>query len=166
MMVTLRRLLFLWLFAFWQGGFLFYAAVVVSVGTEVLGTAEDQGWITQQVTNWLNLAGAAALAAWAWDIVAEPASAAWRRRRWSLWSLLVAGLLALILLHPFLDAHMDYESRRLFGRANFRLLHKAYLWISTAQWLGSIGLSWWTLRVWKSFDSQNHETQNHKDRAA
>ena len=154
MAVTLRRLLFLWLLAIWQGGFVFYAAVVVEVGKQVLGGAEEQGWITQQVTNWLNLAGGGALAAWAWDIAAEPSPQALRRRRWLVWMFLVAALLALASLHPFLDMHMhsEQEARYISGRADFRTLHRWYLWISTAQWLGSIGLSWWTLRTWRQAD--------------
>ena len=47
-----RRLLLLIGLMFWQGGFLFYAAVVVPVGTRVLGSETEQGFITQSVTNY------------------------------------------------------------------------------------------------------------------
>ena len=56
--ILLRRLLVLAAFAFWQGGFTFYAAVVVPVGTEVLGSSMEQGSITRRVTVYLNMAGA------------------------------------------------------------------------------------------------------------
>ena len=47
----------------WQGGFLFYAAVVVPTGTEVLGSFE-QGRVTRHVTDWLNGIGAVTLSSW------------------------------------------------------------------------------------------------------
>src|SRR5438128_7323592 len=83
MLNSLRRLLFLWLLMVWQGGFFFYSAVVVHIGIQLLGDME-QGQITQQVTNWLNLAGVFALTAWAWDIAVEPSTSRVRRQRWLL----------------------------------------------------------------------------------
>src|SRR5947209_19521490 len=85
-MVVVRGFLLLWLLMFWLGGFTFYAAVVVPIGTEVLGSAADQGWITRRVTPWLNVAGAVALAGWAWDIAADPSATRLRQYlRWLLW---------------------------------------------------------------------------------
>src|ERR671917_504286 len=54
-----RRSLLLWLLLLWQGGFLFYTAVVVPIGTDVLGSPLVQGLITRRVTDWLKLFGAA-----------------------------------------------------------------------------------------------------------
>jgi hypothetical protein len=147
MFALLRRLLFLWLLMFWQGGFFFYSAVVVHIGIALLGDAE-QGLITQQVTNWLNLAGAVALAAWAWDIAAEPSPAWMRRLRWLTWLVLAVMLAVLAWLHIVMDGHLDPETQRFTDRDGFRVLHRWYLWISTVQWMGSVLLSWWTLRVW------------------
>lgn len=59
-----RRLLLLWALMFWQGGFMFYGGVVVPVGSRILGSDLEQGWITRSVTNYLNVAGAVALALW------------------------------------------------------------------------------------------------------
>ena len=80
-MLTLgRRLLVLAALMFWQGGFTFYAAVVVPVGKEVLGSHFNQGRITRRVTVYLNLAGAVALLPLAWDAAASADRAArWRR---------------------------------------------------------------------------------------
>ena len=69
-MRTLRRFLVLLVLMCWQGGFTFYTAVVVPIGTAVLETALAQGWITRQVTVYLNLAGAAALVMLGWDMLA------------------------------------------------------------------------------------------------
>jgi len=148
MFALLRRLLFLWLLMFWQGGFFFYSAVVVQIGIALLGDA-DQGLITQRVTNWLNLAGAVALAAWAWDIAAEPSTPWLRRLRWWTWLSLAVMLVALAWLHIVMDGYMDPEAGR-FDRHGFRVLHRWYLWISTVQWMGSVVLTWWTLRVWQA----------------
>ena len=63
-MGTLRRWLVVLSLMFWQGGFMFYGGVVVPVGSEVLGSDTDQGWITRKVTDYLNAAGAVALAVW------------------------------------------------------------------------------------------------------
>jgi len=149
MLCTLRRLLFLWLLMFWQGGFIFYGAVVVEVGRQTLGDPL-QGTITQRVTNWLNLAGAVALAAWAWDIAVEPAPTHLRRRRWLLWLFLVATLAALAWLHWSMDQHMNDATERLTDRSGFRELHRWYLRVSTAQCAAALMLTWATLRAWRT----------------
>ena len=46
-MTILRRFLVLIALFFWQGGFTFYAAVVVPVGQQVLHSHLRQGFVTQ-----------------------------------------------------------------------------------------------------------------------
>ena len=149
-MTVFRRFLLLWLFFFWQGGFLFYSSVVVAIGTEVLGSAKEQGVITRLVAHGLNLAGAVALAAWLWDLLGE--RGALLRRRWALWAFLVATLVALAILHPLMDAQFDAVNREFHDYRVFRPLHRAYLWVHTAQWIGCLWLSWCTLRAWRAND--------------
>jgi hypothetical protein len=152
-MVLLRRLLLVWLLMFWLGGFTFYAAVVVPIGTDVLGSPMNQGAITQQVTNWLNVAGAAALAGWAWDVAANPAPS--RRRqatRWALWALMSLLLVVLAILHRRLDALFDVDELFVSDEQAFRTLHRAYLWVTTVQWGTGILLSYSTLRAWCDAD--------------
>lgn len=48
----------------WQGGFMFYGGVVVPTGAAVLGSEVEQGFITQSVTNYLNLAGGVCAVLW------------------------------------------------------------------------------------------------------
>ena len=55
------RSLLLAAFAIWFGGFTFYVSFVVPVGTDVLGTAMEQGMITRRVTVYLNYIGILAL---------------------------------------------------------------------------------------------------------
>jgi hypothetical protein len=67
---VIRRFLVIAALMFWQGGFTFYAAIVVPIGTEVLGSAAEQALITRRVTWQINMTGAVALAIFAWDTFA------------------------------------------------------------------------------------------------
>ena len=90
----------------------FAVAVVVPIGQENLGH-QDQGiLITREVTNYLNLSGAAALLLLAWDLV-ESADRSKRRIwcRWFGWAGMLGILLALMWLHPRLDRLLDLEAR-------------------------------------------------------
>ena len=69
-MSLVRRFLVIQALLLWQGGFLFYAAVVVPTGTEVLGSFE-QGRVTRHVTNSMNVIGAVTLIILAWDQLAN-----------------------------------------------------------------------------------------------
>lgn len=68
-MFTVTRFVVLIAFAFWQGGFAFYTAVVVPIGTDVLGSPFAQGMITRHVAFWINVTGAVTLAILAVDCV-------------------------------------------------------------------------------------------------
>ena len=135
MIPFVRRFLILAALSFWQGGFTFYAAVVVPVGQEELGSHREQGFITRQVTNFLNLAGAAALVPLAWDAAAAEDRQAWRRKlRWLALVGMAVTLGVLIWLHPRLDALLDTETREILHHRVFRREHRWYLWVSTVQW--------------------------------
>jgi hypothetical protein len=152
-MLLFRRLLLLWLLMLWQGGFTFYSAVVVPIGTEVLGSAENQGWITRRVTNSLNAVAVPALLVWAWDLAADPAPTRPRRLgHWLLWTSLALLLVALAGLHVWMDGLLDADEFRVLDRPTFRTLHRWYLWLSTVQWAGSIVLSLGTLQAWRASD--------------
>jgi hypothetical protein len=151
-----RRWLLLAALMFWQGGFAFYGAVVVPVGSDVLGSHEAQGRVTRTVTNYLNLAGMVALGMWAWEMAGTSDSVLWRRRlRWSLWSVLVLALGLLAWLHLRLDGLLDLDMLRVEDRSHFRILHQLYLIISTVQWGGSLTLAAATLFAWRSEDGQH-----------
>lgn len=154
-MVIFRRTFLFWLFAFWQGGFFFYASVVVKVGTD-LTSQFDQGLITRQVTFWLNLSGLIVLLAWIWDLLVE--RSACLKRRWVAWALMLIALAILAGLHPQLDGLIDDENYRLFDRRHFRLLHRIYLHVSTLQWLVSIAFTFWTLQSWRATDIRSSTT--------
>ncbi|OYW22951.1 MAG: hypothetical protein B7Z55_04045, partial [Planctomycetales bacterium 12-60-4] len=88
-------------FSLWWGGLTVYAGIVVPIGTELFGSTA-QGFITQQVTHWLNLFAAIALVATARTVFV--------RQAWWIvasWIALVIALLVLIAVHAKLDVLID-----------------------------------------------------------
>jgi hypothetical protein len=152
-LVLARRFLVVVALMFWQGGFTFYAAVVVPVGQDVLGSHLQQGFITRQVTYYLNLAGAAALLILLLDLLVVGREVLWARRlRWLSWLGMFGILLALAWLHPHIDQYLNPETQELTNGPAFRAGHRLYLWLSTVQWgfgLAYLGL---TLRAWRQAD--------------
>jgi hypothetical protein len=142
---TFRRFLFFAAVAFWLGGFTFYSAVVIHVGTRVLGSHVKQGLITQRVTEWLNVAGAVALPVMLWN-----ARAVWAARgralrltlaaTWAIMALVQAELFA---LHPTMDRLID--GRAVLDVAAFDRLHVAYLTSATVQWAAGLVHVWCAL---------------------
>jgi hypothetical protein len=151
-LVLIRRALVLAALMFWQGGFTFYAGVVVPIGTEVFGSAAGQASITRRVAGYLNLSGAVALVLFAWDAAAARPGPWLRRGRWLAWGAMAVCLVALLALHPQLDRMFHGEEAYLTDRAAFRPWHRAYLWTSTVQWGCAIVFAVLTLAAWRAED--------------
>ena len=126
--------------AIWFGGLTFYAAVVVPTGTKVLGVSE-QGFVTQQVTQWLNLIGAGALAILLWNTVAQPS-----KLLLITWIVLAFLQLALFGLHWQLDGLLDSQARELIDPERFSGLHELYEFTSALQWLAGLAHLWYVLK--------------------
>ncbi len=138
-MVLLRRFLVMQLLMLWQGGFLFYALFVVPVGTDVLGSAFEQGRITRFVTRSMNLVGVAALGIMLWELICQSGNSKRSTRSIVLsWLIMALSLIVLFWLHPLLEADVDYSVDRFRDRVHFRLLHRTYLWVCTIQWLAGL----------------------------
>jgi hypothetical protein len=153
MLLFLRRFLVLHALMFWQGGFLFYASIVVPIGQEVLPTPKDQGFITRRVTQSMNVAGAIALVPLLWDCLACRDPNRWRRQgRWLAWLILFVTLIGLFWLHPRLDAYLDPELFAIHHGSEFRTLHRVYLWVSTVQWAAGVLYTIFVLISWRSED--------------
>lgn len=160
-MITMaRRFLLLIALMFWHGGFTFHGAVVIHVGNDVLGSHLEQGYITGASANYLNLAGAVALALWGWDIAAARDFGKRLWLRWAIWAVLVVTLGLLAWLHLRLDDLLDTASFRILDRSGFRYLHEWYLNISTVQWGGTIILIAFTLFAWRSEDRTTYPVAN------
>jgi hypothetical protein len=142
-MSTVRRFLVIQTLLFWQGGFLFYAAVVVPVGTQVHGSF-GQGMVTRHVTDWMNAIGAVAVAILAWDQWANGDPRGHRVTRWGLWLVLAGGLAVLAVIHsriePYTDSTMEYRT--------FYYWHRVYLYVASAQWVAGLAYVVVMLRAW------------------
>ena len=153
MLALVRRFLLTQALLLWQGGFLFYAAVVVPIGTEILGSAAAQGAITRRVTEWLNLAGLVYLGLLAWDVAATRDPSGRRAAaRWWLWIGSVALLYLLWYLHLLLDFFAGPRGDFVQMKRPFRTVHVLYLWASTFHWLFGLALAWLTLAAWRAED--------------
>ena len=136
------------LFVMWWGGFTFYAAVVVPTGHQVLHSTIRQGFITQSVTNRLNVLGVVALLMLLWQRCAHPTADSMTIKRLlsMTWLVMAGSLAALFWLHPYLDQLLDQGKRRIIDEDHFYQLHQWYLLISTVQWLaGAVHLGALTL---------------------
>ncbi len=140
---SLLRFLMLWMFAFSFGGFVFYAAVVVPIGSDVLSTT-TQGFVTRHVTNVINysvLLTAVALAINAWVRWHHRRTASNRTLLISL-ALIFSCSAGLFWLHPQLEALLVEADREVLDSARFYFLHRIYLWVSTVQWGASFPAAW------------------------
>jgi hypothetical protein len=142
-MSTLRRFLVIQALLVWQGGFFFYAAVVVPVGSRVHG-AFGQGMVTRNVTDWMNVIGAVAVVVLGWDQWANGDSRTSRWARWGLWTVLAGGLVALAVLHTRLEAYLDssMDYRTFYG------WHRIYLTVAGIQWIAALAYVAVLLRAW------------------
>lgn len=132
-----RRMLTLLLLALWWGGFSFYTTAVVHVGTQVLHSAIKQGFITQQVTHYLNGLGALALVAGLWELRARRKTGQGRRGAEVAWLVAVLSLLGQVLVHFQMTALLDVPHRAVLDEVRFYQFHRLYLCLATMQWLGT-----------------------------
>jgi len=122
--------------ALWWGGLTFYALFVVPTGVDVLGGETEQGFITQRVSNVINLCGLLALV-----VLLVHAAASWRSigrlakiALSTTWFITAAAQAALLLMHPRLDALLDVSSHTIIEPSPFHRLHELYLIVTTIQW--------------------------------
>lgn len=114
------------LFACWWGGLSFYAIVVVPLATEQFGSTE-QGFVTQQVTNWHN----AILSAMAVCLLIE-ARQLTSRILAVVAILLAITTIALVADHHWLTGLMNMQNRTV--PESFYAQHAIYLWLTAVEW--------------------------------
>ncbi len=151
MLTLLRRFLAVAALMVWQGGFVFYTAFVVPIGTDFLGSSTRQGFITRRVTDVMNRCGAVALACVAWEL-STGRDGRLQRARVALLLAMVAAAVVLFHLHGRLEGLLDVENEDVLDRRAFRALHRGYLWVSTAQWACAVIYLLATLAAWKRQD--------------
>ena len=125
-----RRFLVAIALGLWLGGFTFHALVVIPAGERVLGSVQEMGFVTQQVTVVLNRIGVVALLVALWNLwLTRP-----RRGLFLTWIVLAASQVGLMLLHPVLDGLLVTKTHEIADEERFYRLHQVYLWTSALQW--------------------------------
>ena len=150
-----RRLITIGCIAFWVGGFFFYAGVVVPTGSRVLESDREQGFITQQVTGWLNLSSIPVLAIFFVDVLIQRRvqSTFARRTHLATWIGMVLAQVVLFVVHASLDGHLDSTAHRVLSRAQFYPTHRVYVIVATLQQLFAIGYIGLTVIGWHRLSS-------------
>ena len=124
---------------------MFYGGVVVPVGARILESDTQQGFITQAVTNYLNMAGAVCLLLWMESLWHERRNGV-TRREWFFWCIAAASMIVLVLAHVQMDRLLNRELTSVidpFGR-----YHKLYIGVSSLQWLACLSMLFERLRAW------------------
>ena len=132
---------------------MFYGGVVVDVGGRILGSETQQGFITQSVTNYLNLAGLVCLLVWTEQL--------WYERKRGVtkleWGMLIVTGVSLAMLagiHLSMDQSLDSAAVNVINPTRFDINHKLYIGISSLQWLASLALLFLTLQRWNASHSK------------
>ena len=143
-MNAFRRFLTFVVFAFWMGGFTFYASVVIPTAHGVLGSHREVGFITQQVTHWLNFISLLTLALLTWNFFVErirQPALSWRLPGITL-ALMFAAQIALFAEHPILDQMLDGKTQSIASHGQFYSWHRIYLLTAAVQWLAAMVHAW------------------------
>jgi uncharacterized membrane protein len=126
--------------SFWWGGLTFYGLIVVPIGVDVLGGASEQGFITRQVSNYINLAGAGTLV-----VLLTSGCAIWSRAGRltksilaATWIVMAIAQTVLFIVHPRLDAMLDLQSNTVASPDLFHALHEFYLTVTGVQWFAGL----------------------------
>jgi hypothetical protein len=135
---------------FWMGGFTFYASTVIHVGHRVFNSNREVGFLTKEVTVWLNRSAVVTLfILLANHLVCSRTDTKWLNRvRLGTLILMAAIQVALFLLHPMLDQGLNVTNRTIIKGSGFHSLHLWYMNLSTTQWtaalihLATVLLSW------------------------
>ena len=118
----------------WWGAFTFYAGVVIPSGMTILGSHTEMGFITQQVTIYINIFSLIIFLIYAYCLRNEGFSKNNLVEEIVVISLIGFQLL-LFLLHSYQTDLLDFETHKLINRDNFYLLHRIYLIVETLIWL-------------------------------
>jgi len=145
-LVLVRRGVAIAALSLWIGAIAFYGAVVVPAGGKVLG-ATAQGFVTQRVTEQLNVLALIAIAALAWNTLV-----ARRPRLVVAWLVMLAAQVALFILHPYVGALLDVTAHQVMDPDAFYTRHRIYLLVTTAQWLAAVAYGAFALAAWRAED--------------
>lgn len=148
--------------AIWLGGLVFYASAVIPMAHRVLGSHTTVGFITQQVTSWINVVAVIALVVFLADIFATRAAQRKRLRIivWATWAVMAAMQASLFILHPMLDRLLDAEALAILDPDRFYTLHQAYLLGTSIQLLAGPVFLACVLAIWRRQDMLEFERRS------
>ena len=139
-----------------MGGFTFYALIVIPTAERVLSSMRETGFITQQVTHWLNLIGAGVLLIVLWLM-----TAGWRKQPPRLrfgvaatWAMMAITQAALFIVHPLIDRYLEAQGHKLHHFEEFDKMHTVYLVFATIQWSAALLQIWLMLMLWRRQDGE------------
>jgi hypothetical protein len=123
----------------WWGAFTFYAGVVVPTGMRVLGSHTEMGFITQQVTIYLNIFSVIIFLIYAYLLKNQEVKESSLVEEITVISLIGFQLL-LFLLHSYQTDLLDFTNQKVLDYDAFYLLHRIYLIVETLIWIVVTGL--------------------------
>jgi hypothetical protein len=118
----------------WWGAFTFYAGIVVPLGMNLLGSHIKMGFITQQVTKYINIFSLIIFVLFAYCLKNEKFIKNKLVEEIAVVSLIGFQLL-LFLLHNYQTDLMDFENYKILNQDNFYMLHRIYLIVEALIWL-------------------------------
>jgi hypothetical protein len=156
-----QRYCYVLLMAAWMGGFTFYALIVIPTAERVLNSMRETGFITQQVTRWLNLTGAGILPILLWLLAlgCRKQPARLRLGLFATWTIMLLAQVALFITHPLIDRFLESQGHKLHHYEQFENMHTIYLVFATVQWSAALLQIWLMLASWRLQDATNQISQ-------
>lgn len=118
----------------WWGAFTFYAGIVIPVGMKVLGSHTQMGFITQEVTKYLNGLSLILFIIYAYSLRNHEFSEVALMEQIVSFSLIGFQVL-LFIIHYFLTDLLDFKHHLILNSDKFYVFHRVYLIIETLIWL-------------------------------
>jgi hypothetical protein len=118
----------------WWGAFTFYAGIVVPTGMNVLGSHTQMGFVTQEVSKYLNIFSLFLFIIYAYSLRNNEFSEDVLFEQIVSFSLIGFQLL-LFVIHYFLTDLLDFEHHIVLNQDKFYVFHRVYLIIETLIWL-------------------------------
>lgn len=118
----------------WWGAFTFYAGIVIPVGMKVLGSHTQMGFITQEVTKYLNGLSLILFIIYAYSLRNHEFSEVALIEQIVSFSLIGFQVL-LFIIHYFLTDLLDFKHHLILNSDKFYVFHRVYLIIETLIWL-------------------------------
>ncbi len=119
-----------------------------------MGNHRDIGFITQQVTRWLNLSSLVPMLIMWWNMRTDRAAESDRARliRTCTWIIIAACQAGLFVAHPWVSRLLDTTRHHILDHDRFEVRHNIYETIVTVQWVAAMAHIWVTLQGWRVRD--------------